>query len=47
LRDVAAELARLRYLNVNGKPFAAMSVKSILGEGTYVKRLTLNAARQP
>jgi len=32
LRDVAAELARLGYLNINGKPFAAMSVKSMLGE---------------
>jgi DNA invertase Pin-like site-specific DNA recombinase len=32
LRDVAAELARLGYLNVNGKLFAAMSVKSMLGE---------------
>lgn len=32
LRDVAAELARLGYLNVNGKPFAAMSIKSMLGE---------------
>jgi DNA invertase Pin-like site-specific DNA recombinase len=32
VRDVAAELARLGYLNINGKPFAAMSVKSMLGE---------------
>jgi hypothetical protein len=32
LRDVAAELARLGYLNVNGKPYAAMSIKSMLGE---------------
>jgi DNA invertase Pin-like site-specific DNA recombinase len=32
LRDVAAELARLGYLNINGKPFAAMSIKSMLGE---------------
>jgi DNA invertase Pin-like site-specific DNA recombinase len=31
LRDVAAELARLGYLNINGKPFAAMSIKSMLG----------------
>jgi hypothetical protein len=30
LRDVATELARLGYLNVNGKPFAAMSIKSVL-----------------
>jgi hypothetical protein len=32
LRSVSAELARLGYLNINGKPFAAMSIKSILGE---------------
>jgi hypothetical protein len=32
LRDVAAELARLGYLNVNGKAFAAMSIRSMLGE---------------
>jgi DNA invertase Pin-like site-specific DNA recombinase len=32
LREVSAELARLGYLNVNGKPFAAMSIKSMLGE---------------
>jgi hypothetical protein len=32
LRDVAAELARLGYLNINGKPFAAMSIKSMLGD---------------
>lgn len=32
LREVSAELARLGYLNVNGKPFAAMSVRSMLGE---------------
>jgi DNA invertase Pin-like site-specific DNA recombinase len=32
LREVAAELARLGYLNINGKPFAAMSIKSMLGK---------------
>jgi hypothetical protein len=32
LRDVAAELAQLGYLNINGKPFAAMSIKSMVGE---------------
>jgi hypothetical protein len=32
LRDVAAELARLGYLNANGKPFAAMSIKSMLAQ---------------
>jgi hypothetical protein len=29
---VASELARLGYLNINGKLFAAMSIKSMLGE---------------
>jgi len=32
LREVAAELARRGYLNVNRKPFAAMSIRSMLGE---------------
>jgi DNA invertase Pin-like site-specific DNA recombinase len=32
LRAVSAELARLGYLNANGKPFAAMSVRSMLDE---------------
>jgi hypothetical protein len=32
LRDIAVEPARLGYLNINGKPFAAMSIKSMLGE---------------
>jgi hypothetical protein len=33
LRDIAAELARLGYLNANGVPYAAMSIKSMLERG--------------
>jgi DNA invertase Pin-like site-specific DNA recombinase len=38
LREIAAELARAGYINERGKPYAALSIKMMLGDQTGCKR---------